>query len=129
MNYKLLTMNFFYYFCSMETKRQQKISKLLMKELSEIFQREIKPKGNVMISVTKVNVTTDMSYARVYLSIFGPKQEEKKKVVEEVNGMKYGLRKMLGDRVRYQLRIIPELQFFEDDSLDYIENIDHLLKD
>ena len=113
----------------METKRQQKISKLLMKELSEIFQREIKANGNVMISVTKVNVTTDMSYARVYLSIFGPVQEEKKKVVAEVNGMSKGLRKMLGDRVRHQLRIIPELQFFEDDSLDYIENIDHLLKD
>lgn len=113
----------------METKRQQKISKLLMKELSEIFQREIKANGNVMISVTKVNVTTDMSYARVYLSIFGPAQEEKKKVVAEVNEMSKGLRKMLGDRVRHQLRIIPELQFFEDDSLDYIENIDHLLKD
>ena len=113
----------------METKRQQKISKLLMKELSEIFQREIKSKGNVMISVTKVNVTTDMSYARIYLSIFGPKQEDKKKVVEEVNGMSRGIRKFLGERVRHQLRIIPELQFFEDDSLDYIENIDHLLKD
>lgn len=100
-----------------------------MKELSEIFQREIKANGNVMISVTKVNVTTDMSYARVYLSIFGPAQEEKKKVVAEVNEMSKGLRKMLGDRVRHQLRIIPELQFFEDDSLDYIENIDHLLKD
>ena len=113
----------------METKRQQKISKLLMKELSEIFQREIKANCNVMISVTKVNVTTDMSYARVYLSIFGPKMEDKKKVVEEVNGMSKGIRKFLGDRVRHQLRIIPELQFFEDDSLDYIENIDHLLKD
>ena len=113
----------------METKRQQKISKLLMKELSEIFQREIKSNGNVMISVTKVNVTTDMSYARIYLSIFGPKMEDKKKVVEEVNGMSKGIRKFLGDRVRHQLRIIPELQFFEDDSLDYIENIDHLLKD
>ncbi|MBQ5689264.1 MAG: 30S ribosome-binding factor RbfA [Bacteroidales bacterium] len=113
----------------METKRQQKISKLLMKELSEIFQREIKSNGNVMISVTKVNVTTDMSYARVYLSIFGPKMEDKKKVVEEVNGMSKGIRKFLGDRVRHQLRIIPELQFFGDDSLDYIENIDHLLKD
>ena len=113
----------------METKRQQKISKLLMKELSEIFQREIKSNGNVMISVTKVNVTTDMSYARVYLSIFGPKMEDKKKVVEEVIGMSKGIRKFLGDRVRHQLRIIPELQFFEDDSLDYIENIDHLLKD
>ena len=100
-----------------------------MKELSEIFQREIKANGNVMISVTKVNVTTDMSYARVYLSIIGPKMEDKKKVVEEVNGISKGIRKMLGDRVRHQLRIIPELQFFEDDSLDYIENIDHLLKD
>ena len=100
-----------------------------MKELSEIFQREIKSNGNVMISVTKVNVTPDMSYARVYLSIFGPKMEDKKKVVEEVNGMSKGIRKFLGDRVRHQLRIIPELQFFEDDSLDYIENIDHLLKD
>jgi ribosome-binding factor A len=55
--------------------------------------------------------------------------EDKKKVVEEVNGMSKGIRKFLGDRVRHQLRIIPELQFFEDDSLDYIENIDHLLKD
>ena len=113
----------------METKRQQKISKLLMKELSEIFQREIKSKGNVMITVTKVKGTTDKSYARIYLSIFGPKQEDKKKVVEEVNGMSRGIRKFLGERVRHQLRIIPELQFFEDDSLDYIENIDHLLKD
>lgn len=82
-----------------------------------------------MISVTKVNVTTDMSYARIYLSIFGPQQEEKKKVVEEVNGISKGIRKMLGDRVRHQLRIIPELQFFEDDSLDYVERIDSLLKD
>ena len=113
----------------METKRQQKILKLLMKEINEILQREIKTKGNVMISVTKVNVTTDMSYARVYLSIFGPKQEDKKKVVEEVNGMSKAIRKMLGDRVRHQLRIIPELQFFEDDSLDYVERIDSLLKD
>lgn len=113
----------------METKRQQKISKLILKELSEIFQREIRTRNNVMITVTKVNVTTDMSYARIYLSIFGPKQEDKKKVVEEVRGMSKNIRRMLGERVRFQLRIIPELQFFEDDSLDYIENIDNLLKE
>ncbi len=112
----------------METKRQQKIAKLIQKELSEIFQREIKPQGNIMITVTKVNVTSDMSYARVYLSIFGPDREAKTAVVKEVNDMSKNLRRLLGDRIRFQLRVIPELQFFEDDSLDYIENIDNLLK-
>lgn len=112
----------------METKRQQKISKLIQKELGEIFQRDIKTRGNVMITVTKVNVTTDMSYARIYLSIFGPSHEAKANVVKEVNEMSRYLRGLLGGRVGKQLRIIPELQFFEDDSLDYIENIDNLLK-
>ena len=112
----------------METKRQQKIAKLIQKELSEIFQREIKPQGNIMITVTKVNVTSDMSYARVYLSVFGPDREAKAAVVKEVNDMSKNLRRLLGDRIRFQLRVIPELQFFEDDSLDYIENIDNLLK-
>ena len=81
-----------------------------------------------MLTVTKVSITTDMAYARVYLSVFGPEQENKKKVVEEVNGMSRNIRRMLGDRVRFQLRVIPELQFFEDDSLDYIAKIDDLLK-
>ena len=112
----------------METKRQQKISKLIQKELSEIFQREIKSQGNIMITVTKVNVTSDMSYARVYLSVFGPDREAKTSVVKEVNAMSKNIRGLLGDRIRFQIRVIPDLQFFEDDSLDYIENIDNLLK-
>ena len=112
----------------METKRQQKIAKLIQKELSEIFQREIKTQGNIMITVTKVNVTSDMSYARVYLSVFGPDREAKTAVVKEVNAMTKALRGKLGDRIKMQVRVIPELQFFEDDSLDYIENIDNLLK-
>lgn len=112
----------------METKRQQKISKLIQKELSEIFQREIKTQGNIMITVTKVNVTSDLSYARVYLSVFGPDREAKTTVVKEVNAMTKNIRRMLGDRIHLQIRVIPELQFFEDDSLDYIENIDNLLK-
>ena len=112
----------------METKRQQKIAKLIQKELSEIFQREIRSHGNIMITVTKVNVTSDMSYARVYLSVFGPDREAKTSVVKEVNAMSKNIRGLLGDRIRFQLRVIPELQFFEDDSLDYIENIDNLLK-
>lgn len=81
-----------------------------------------------MLTVTKVSITTDMAYAHVYLSVFGPEQENKKKVVEEVNGMSRNIRRLLGDRVRFQLRVIPELQFFEDDSLDYIAKIDDLLK-
>ncbi len=113
---------------TMETKRQQKISKLIQKELSEIFQREIKTQGNIMITVTKVNVTSDMSYARVYLSVFGPDKETKTAVVKEVNAMTKSIRGKLGDRIKLQVRVIPELQFFEDDSLDYIENIDNLLK-
>ena len=112
----------------METKRQQKISKLIQKELSEIFQREIKTQGNIMITVTKVNVTSDLSYARVYLSVFGPDREAKTAVVKEVNAMTKVLRGKLGDRIHLQVRVIPELQVFEDDSLDYIENIDNLLK-
>ena len=112
----------------METKRQQKISKLIQKELSEIFRKDIKTQGNIMITVTKVNVTTDLSYARVYLSIFAPSQENKSLVVKEVNETSRNIRRLLGDRIRFQIRIIPELQFFEDDSLDYIENIDNLLK-
>lgn len=112
----------------METKRQQKISKLIQKELSEIFRREIKTKGNIMITVTKVNVTSDMSYARVHLSVFGTDRDAKTNVVKEVNTKSRSIRGMLGERVRFQMRVIPELQFFEDDSLDYIENIDNLLK-
>lgn len=112
----------------METKRQQKIAKLIQKELSEIFQREIKSQGSIMITVTKVNVTSDMSYARVYLSVFAPDREAKTGVVKEVNAMSRNIRGMLGDRIRFQIRVIPELQFFEDDSLDYIENIDNLLR-
>lgn len=67
---------------------------------------------------------------REYILVFSvPKKTLKKNVVAEVNKMTKSIRKMLGDRVRHQLRIIPELQFYEDDSLDYIERIDSLLKE
>ena len=78
-----------------------------------------------MITVTRVNVTSDLSYARVYLSVFGV--DEKKKVVEEVGMNAKAIRGLLGNRIRHQMRVVPELRFIEDDSLDYIENIDTLL--
>ena len=110
----------------MDSKRLEKVNRLIQKELGDIFQKELKPKvPMLMITVTHVKVTSDLSYANVYLSVFGV--EDKKKVVEEVGQNARAIRGLLGNRVRHQMRIVPELRFFEDDSLDYIENIDNLL--
>lgn len=110
----------------MDSKRLDKINKLLLKELGEIFQKELKPAvPTLMITVTHVKVTSDLGYANVFLSIFGV--DDKKKVVEEVRQNTRAIRGQLGNRIRHQMRVIPELRFFEDDSLDYIENIDNLL--
>ena len=110
----------------MDSKRLDKVNKLILKELGEIFQKELKPAvPGLMITVTHVKVTSDLGYANVYLSIFGV--EDKKKVVEEVAQNTRAIRGLLGTRVRHQMRVIPELRFFQDDSLDYIENIDKLL--
>ncbi len=111
---------------NMDNKRLEKVNRLIQKELGDIFQKELKPKvPMLMITVTHVRVTSDLGYANVYLSIFGV--DDKKKVVEEVGMNARAIRGMLGNRVRHQMRVVPELRFFEDDSLDYIENIDNLL--
>ena len=110
----------------MDSKRLDKINKLLLKELGEIFQKELKPAvPSLMITVTHVKVTSDLGYANVYLSVFGV--EDKKKVVEEVGQNSRAIRGLLGNRIRHQMRVIPELRFYDDDSLEYIENIDNLL--
>lgn len=110
----------------METNRQKKINKLLQKDLGEIFQREAPNLfQRAMITVTKVNVTSDLSIARVYISIFGSDSENIIKLVK-VNTNE--IRKQLGLRIKNQLRQVPQLQFFVDDSLDYIQNIENLLK-
>ena len=110
----------------MDSKRLDKVNKLILKELCEIFQKELKPAvPSLMITVTHVKVTSDLSYANVYLSIFGV--DDKQKVVDEVSQNTRAIRGLLGNRIRHQLRVVPELRFFEDDSLDYIENIDKLL--
>ena len=110
----------------MDNKRLEKVNKLIQKGLGDIFQKELKPAvPMLMITVTRVRVTSDLGYANVYLSVFGV--DDKKKVVEEVGQNAKAIRGLLGNRVRHQMRVIPELRFFEDDSLDYIENIDNLL--
>ncbi len=109
----------------METQRQQRVSRLIQKDIGEILQqsgREWFP--GEMITVTKVYVTADLSIAKVYLSIFGKDASEVIRKVEMKGGE---IRKHLGFRVKNQLRQVPELRFFVDDSLDYIDNIDKLL--
>ena len=110
----------------METTRQNKISRLLQKELSEIFLLQTKAMPGVLVSVSAVRISPDMSIARVYLSVFPSEKAEE--IVKNVNDTMKTIRYELGTRVRHQLRIIPELKFFVDDSLDYIEKIDSLLK-
>lgn len=110
----------------METTRQNKISRLLQKELSEIFLLQTKAMPGILISVSAVRNSPDMSIARVYLSVFPSEKAEE--MVKNINENMKSIRFELGTRVRHQLRIIPELKFFVDDSLDYIEKIDSLLK-
>lgn len=110
----------------METTRQNKIARLIQKEMSEIFLLQTKAMNGVLISVSAVRISPDMSVARVYLSVFPSDKSEE--IVKNINENMKSIRFELGTRVRHQLRIIPELKFFVDDSLDYIEKIDQLLK-
>ena len=110
----------------METTRQQKIARLLQKELSEIFRVQTAKMGGVLVSVSAVRVSPDLSIARVYLSIFP--SEKADEILKNINASAKTVRYELAQRVRYQLRKTPELSFFVDDSLDYIEHIDSLLK-
>ena len=110
----------------MESTRQQKIARLIQKELSEIFRQQTAKMGNVLVSVSAVRVSPDLSIARAYLSIFP--SERANEIIESINHSARSVRYELAQRVRYQLRKTPELTFFIDDSLDYIEHIDSLLK-
>ena len=110
----------------MESTRQQKIARLIQKELSEIFRQQTAKMGGVLVSVSAVRVSPDLSIARVYLSIFP--SEKADEILKNINASAKTVRYELAQRVRYQLRKTPELSFFVDDSLDYIEHIDELLK-
>jgi len=111
----------------MEGTRLSKVSRLLQKDLGDIFQKEGAAilKGK-MITVTSVRVSPDLGVAKVYISIFPTDKKEEALLVVRTHTRQ--IRHELAQRVRHQLRIIPELSFFLDDSLDYIENIDKLLK-
>ena len=109
----------------MEVKRLSKIGRLLQKELGELFRRQTQGMNGTLISVSAVRVSPDLGIAKVYLSIFP--SEKGKELIETIEHNKRTIRYDLGQRVRLQLRKIPELSFYLDDSLDYIDNIDGLL--
>ena len=111
----------------MESQRQKKVARLLQKDLGEIVSNLVRDKiPNVMVTVTKVIPTTDISIAKVYLSLFTV--SDKQQTLKEITKHEKEIRHQLGNRVRHQLRVVPELHFFEDDTLDYIEKIDTLLQ-
>lgn len=110
----------------METTRQQKIARLIQKELGDIFLLQTKATHGILVSVSTVRISPDMSSCRVYLSVFP--SEKAKEIVENINANARSIRYDIGTRMRHQLRIIPEFKFFVDDSLDYIDHIDELLK-
>lgn len=110
----------------MDSTRQSKIARLIQKELGDIFLKMTKETRGVLVSVSIVRVSPDLGIAKAYLSVFPSAKGEE--IVETLNKNSKSIRFELGSRVRHQLRIIPELRFYIDDSLDYIENIDNLLK-
>lgn len=111
----------------METNRQKKIGGVIQKDLVDILQGEVRKNGvaNLVISVSKVIVTTDLSVATVHLSIFP--QDKAKETLEAIKTNTKLIKHDLSQRVRLQLRKVPNLVFFMDDSLDYIEKIDNAL--
>lgn len=109
----------------MESTRQAKISRLLQKELSEIFRQQTAKTHGTIVSVSIVRVSPDLSVAKVYLSIFP--SDKSQEVLESIKRSAKTIRYELAQKVRFQLRKTPELTFFIDDSLDYAANIDRLL--
>jgi len=112
---------------AMESTRQKKVSRLIQKELADIFLKKgVEVAPGKLVSITKVRVSPDLSFARIYISIFPSNDQENVLKAIQDHGPKF--RYEMGQKVRTQLRIVPEIAFFIDDSLDYIDKIDKLLK-
>jgi ribosome-binding factor A len=110
-----------------ESKRQKQVGKLILEEMSDIFQREgLNIIDGGMISISQVSVTPDLLEARIYLSFFQVKDPSE--LLHSIKQRTGELRKLLGQRVRNQLRRIPELQFFTDDTLDQVFKMEELFK-
>jgi len=112
----------------METNRQKKVAGVLQQDLATVLQNALRDSGNsgMIVSVSKVKVPTDLSIAKVYLSVFPNDQAQK--ILEEIEVVKHTIRHQISQLTRHQLRRMPELQFYIDDSLEYIDGINRSLK-
>jgi len=111
----------------MESNRQKKIASVLQTDLVDVLQSAARSGSlGVIISVTKVNVTVDLSIAKVYLSVFPTDKRES--LLEGIKSNAPKIKHELAQRTRHQLRRMPELQFYIDDSLEYIDQIERSLK-
>ena len=112
----------------METNRQKKIGGVLQQDLAEILQNHLRDSGiqGILISVSKVKVPTDLSIAKAYLSIFPAKNAPE--MLKDLNAIKPKIKHELAQRTKHQLRRMPDLEFYVDDSLEYIEKIEKSIK-
>ena len=111
----------------MSSVRQEKLASLMQRELAQIFQRDaIHIPSGVMVTVTVVRMSPDLSFARIYLSLLGADKPEE--VIGQINHDKGYYRRLVGNEVGKVLRIVPDLQFHLDDSLEYAEQINDLLQ-
>jgi ribosome-binding factor A len=109
----------------MESKRQQKVGRQIQKDLGDIFQKEASHLlDGSLITVTGVKISPDLSIARAYVSILP--DQKKNSVLEALKDNAKFLRQKLGNRVRHQLRIVPDLYLYLDDTLEYVEKMDKL---
>jgi len=112
----------------MESNRQKKVAGVLQKDLAEVLQNALRDsgQGGIIVSVSKVKVPTDLSTAKVYISVFP--NDKAATILEEVNQVKPKIRHEISQRTRHQLRRMPELQFYIDDTLEYLDGIERSLK-
>lgn len=118
-----------WYFCNMiENTRQKRIAKVLQNDLADLLQKMILDSGQqgILLSVTKVTVTVDLSLSKVYVSIFP--SEKAQAIVDEINLLKPSIKHQVSQRTKHQLRKMPDLKFYNDDSLDYIDKIERSVK-
>ncbi|MFT5249736.1 MAG: ribosome-binding factor A [bacterium] len=111
-----------------ETNRQKKIAGVLQNDLAVVLQKMLRESGQlgIIISVSKVTVTTDLSLSKVYTSIFPPEKSDL--IVKELNELKPKIKHQIAQKIKHQLRKMPDLIFYNDDSLEYINNLENAVK-
>lgn len=112
----------------METQRQKKISQIIQKDVAEIIQENLRANGqlNLIISVTKVNVTSDLQEAKAYISVFP--EDKTATILKEIKSIAQHIKHQLAQRTKNQLRRVPELTFFHDDTASYVTKVEDAFK-